>query len=368
MKKVTLSSLVLVGLSWLGSTSFSQDGNQTTDLGNCVKRWQLLKKEVRESLGPMRKPVYAIRILTSCNSANAATAESLPQLPKQLILVLGGLQSDSESAIKFAEALERSLPAPADTRLSVFDYPNDGSIQESGEALRKLLLEIRSRSPKTKVSIVAHSMGGLVARYAIETESCVEEPHLRDTVDHLAMICPPNHGSVLAQYSDALELGDVVSRMQRKNESLTSIVESLIDDGLGEACEDLMPGSDFLGKLNTCMRARGVRYTIYAGTRGPISPVLRLVGSLAIGEGRSQLRNSTGAVDDVLLRLEELVSSDELTDGLGDGAVSLRSARLEGVNEFVRVPIHHLEWTEIQQPNVQKLLQRLALDLQSERK
>ena len=329
--------------------------------GELAESWQSLRKELRAVIAPLAEPNYEIRLLARGKTDGSSERLSIRELPERIVLILGGLQGDAQACEQFAVSLERTLAFPANTRCAVFEYPNDGSIQESGCVLKQLLQEFHRGSPKTTVSIVGHSMGSLVARYALESPSEPDRFAVCEMVDHLTMLCPPNHGSVLAQYADALEFADALSKMKNGSDSLISVVNELVDDGLGEACDELVPGSEFLRTLNSFDRVPGVRYTIIAGTRGPISPLLRLAGSIAVSQGlnESQTRGLE-KIERGLRRVEELISSDELTLGRGDGAVSLSSARLPGVTEFMKASIHHAEWADVEKPQVQELIRKVA--------
>lgn len=320
-----------------------------------LDQWESLQSQVRQIAGPLREPEFDFALLKNTESS----ADPLTNLPNRLVLVLGGLQGCRTSSECFAEALQRQHPNPAAAGFAVFVYPNDGSIRDSGEALRHLLKFLHMRAPNTRISIVAHSMGGLVAR------QCLEHPLGRDEgplpVDELIMICPPNHGSVLAQYADALEFSDAVTRMKAGNERLVSVLKSLINDGLGEACEELVPGSAFLRQLNALPRAAGVRYHIVAGTAGPVPPILRLATTVAVDESFQRTRiGQLPAASELLLRANELLTSDEFARGFGDGAVSVASAQLPGVFDLVQLPIHHAEWADVDQPQVQTLVKLVA--------
>ena len=329
-----------------------------------LEAWQSLRGQLRSIIAPLERPEYEIRMLarhTATEPAEQMEKFEMAHLPPRIILVISGLQGRSDGSENFAKALEEAMQFPKDARMAVFDYPNDGSIRESGNALRQLLEQIHIQSPKTTVSIVAHSMGGLVSRWAIEQPAAGKADSGTGAVDKLIMICPPNQGSVLAKYADVLEIADAMSKLQKGKESFPSIIYALIDDGLGEASDELIPGSDFIKDLNALERVPGIRYSIFAGTRGPISPLVRTLGSLAVGEGRNKAKaNRRQVADEALKKVEELLNSDELSAGLGDGAVSLRSARLNGVTEFVKLPIHHAEWSNLAEPNVQDLINRVA--------
>lgn len=333
---------------------------RTLAVGTILQHWQAIQDELRATAGPKRRPEFEFRMFARELPDNNLEKFSAEKLPDRIILVIGGLQSSIEPAERFATALSGALHDPLDTRMAVFGYPNDGSISESADVLHEMLADLNRQSPKTKVSIVAHSMGSLVARHAIEPIAPETRCQL-PCVDQLVMICPPNHGSVLAQYADALELHDGLSKIKSNSLTLTQLCESLVNDGLGEACEQLVPNSPFLCKLNGRKRADGVRYSTFAGTGGPITPLVRFASAVAIKETQERTRiNRLPNARDALERADELLLSDEFAKGLGDGAVSLRSASLQGVNEFVTVPINHGEWAQVDQPQVQQLIQSIA--------
>ena len=139
------------------------------------------------------------------------------------------------------------------------------------------------------------------------------------------------------------------------------MLESLVNDGLGEACEELVPASPFLLELNSRPRAVGVRYSIIAGTGGPITPLVRFASSVALKGTRERTRiNQLPNAKDALNRADELLLSDEFAQGLGDGAVSLQSATLAGVSEFVSIPMIHGDWAQTDKLQVQLLVQETA--------
>ncbi len=343
-------------------SAFSEPAGEPA-VGLLLDQWQAIQNDLRSTVGKDRRPEFVLRMLACIDTQNGIqTKETVnaDRMPARIVLVMGGLQGAVRSAEQFAVALSEALHHPADIRMAVFEYPNDGSICESGNALCELLNDLNVKSPATKVSIVAHSMGGLVARYAIESlppQTKSEVP----CVDQLVMICPPNRGSVLAQYADALELPDAISKLQMGSQTFTEVIGSLVNDGLGEACEELIPTSHFLRDLNLRQRASGVRYSIIAGTGGPISPLIRLASSIALRETQHRAQvNTLPNAKDLLKRADELLLSDEFTKGMGDGAVSVNSARLAGVSEFSTVPIKHGEWAQVDKPSVQQLIQRVT--------
>jgi hypothetical protein len=362
----SLAVLILTAICFASPTSAQTRGfpsipTPTLAVDALLSHWQAVQDDLRTTVGPKRRPEFEFHLFARAVQGRDELEKFGPNhLPQRIILVMGGLQGSIESPQRFAMALSEALHNPVDTRMAVFGYPNDGSICESSTVFRDMLTDLHNRSPKTKVSIVAHSMGALVARHALE-------PVVPNTgnqlpfVDQLVMISPPNHGSVLAQYADALELPDALSKIQYGSLSFTEVMESLVNDGLGEACEELVPNSPFLQELNSRPRAEGVHYSIVTGTDGPITPLIRLASSIASKEvrTRTRLRRLPNA-QDLLDRADELLLSDEFAQGLGDGAVSLQSASLPGVHEFIKVPISHGEWSHVDKPQVQTLVQKTS--------
>jgi pimeloyl-ACP methyl ester carboxylesterase len=343
----------MAGLPWLEGSARAQS--------NWKSEWTSLKNDFREILSPLAKPRYSLELLEHTSS------EKRPANTDRLVIVIGGLQTGADAAKRFANQLSKEIEKTETTQFAIFEYPNDGSMETSGQVLRKVLAQIARRFPQTKISLVGHSMGGLVARSAIEPTEDIAAGGTRsiESADQLILICPPNQGSVLAQYADALELADFVSKLGNAKHSLADVAFSLIDDGLGEACEELQPNSPFLTNLNQCQRAPGVRYTIFAGNQGPLPPLAQLVSGIAISElQRGAVRTSGNEasviVEQTLDCLRELLQSDELAQGRGDGAVSVESARLAGVNDFRVVPINHTHWCEVERPAVADLVRKIA--------
>jgi len=252
--------------------------------------------------------------------------------------------------------------APAVTKAGYttceFRYPNDQPLTASATYLLHSLGDLRARGA-TEIIFVSHSMGGLICRELLTSPeldhaggvSKKEVP----AVKRLIMLCPPNHGSPLAHARFAVELRDQCVRLFKGNGHLLS---GLVD-GTGEAGTDLMPDSEFLKKLNGRPNPRGVALTIIAGIASPITA--EQLGTMAKQEP------ATAATDDVVQQCREALES--LAEGVGDGCVSVDSAKLPGVADFVTVKGTHLSAvrnvlessTDIP-PAVPLVLERLAKD------
>ncbi|GAB4149259.1 MAG: hypothetical protein Fur0037_17590 [Planctomycetota bacterium] len=214
--------------------------------------------------------------------------------------------------------------------VATFDYPDDGSIEETARALSRFLKDLSARN----VALVGYSMGGIIARTVVEDPSL--DPGF---VASVILIGTPNHGSGLAALRVAHEMAQVLQEARADfPHALGRAIAGHLRDGLGEAGGDLFPGSVFLEELDARGRNPAVRYRLVLGTRAPLSEEQRDRLRRSVGEaiGRRRLGRLLRP------RVEAFVGDlDECVDGRGDGAVSVARGRLEGV-EPVLVPLDHV--------------------------
>ena len=133
------------------------------------------------------------------------------------------------------------------------------------------------------------------------------------------MVGTPNHGSELARLRSFSEFRDqLVNLINQDYHWLMGIM-----DGAGEAGIDLLPGSDFLLRLNSRPHPLEVRMLVIAGVMSPRNKqeILAMAHRLEQGlpaAAHNTARKLTGA----LIAMAEQI---------GDGLVSVDSARLDGV-------------------------------------
>ncbi|MEX1313205.1 MAG: alpha/beta fold hydrolase [Desulfotignum sp.] len=196
-------------------------------------------------------------------------------------------------------------PVLQENRFQVFlmSYPNDQAIQASSRLFFDQMQRLANKDP-APVSIVTHSMGGLVARDML---TCPElnypgaaaagaVPEIR----HLILVAPPNQGAHLARFRIVTEIKDQAYHLSVPG---THWLHCLLD-GTGAAGVDLLPGSRFLTRLNQRPLPANMQIDIIAGMM--------------------------------------LFSRKEggIREMLGDGLVSVNATRLDGVS-VVRVPGNH---------------------------
>lgn len=237
-----------------------------------------------------------------------------------------------------------------------FEYPDDQPIADSADLLAVDLAGLRDRGIE-RVSIVGHSMGGLVARDVLTRAAYYGGDGLGGerypAVDRLVMLGTPNHGTPVARLRGVTEiLSRVLSGKRSWRRSL--------DGGAGEAARDVLPGSDFLRRLNDRPGPRHTEYTIVAGRMSPIGEdelqgLVEWIESAAEAAGY----DASGAE-----HLRGLVAA--AVRGLGDGIVSIESARLDGVDDTVIVEANHLGMvvnvfeSESTPPAIPIVLERIA--------
>jgi pimeloyl-ACP methyl ester carboxylesterase len=245
------------------------------------------------------------------------------------VCLVHGMNSSSGGFVHMIPWLEE-----AGYGIVVYDYPFNRSIAESCRVFARDWAAFHGEvNDKLPWSIVAHSMGTLLARSLVEDEA----GPARD-VRSLILIAPVNQGSNLAKVQTVVQF---MSGLQAINGKDKTKAMMNLSDGLGQAAQDMLPGSAFLKQLNRRTRRLDTPYHILAGDRG----FLTREGRAQI-EGRIDLlTRNTG----IFGRLTQTATADlpglldELTDGTGDGCVSVERTRLEGVADHVTIHANHAE-------------------------
>lgn len=234
------------------------------------------------------------------------------------ILLVHGLESHADELGRFQQACRNW-----GVQTLVFDYPNDGPIAWSGDRVSEDLKALSEKHPELRVAIVAHSMGGLVSRYCLETPG--KQP---SCVTDLFTLGTPHGGTALSEIQPWMEL---------YFEAFSKNVPrwGTLQDGLGEAADDLLPGNEFLKTLNGRQwPPTGVAYHVAAGCKSLVPKSLLDTAQSAAGSiAKKELQDQVLAI----------LSSPELQDGLGDGAVSVQGALLPGVESRRTFDLNHLQ-------------------------
>ncbi|CAB5109220.1 hypothetical protein D3OALGA1CA_3558 [Olavius algarvensis associated proteobacterium Delta 3] len=201
-------------------------------------------------------------------------------------------------------------------------YPNDQPVVESARFFFGELKKLKQLGID-RIFIVGHSMGGLVSREMLTRPDIGYEAAARNGmvpgVASLIMVGTPNHGSQMARFRVFSEMRDQLGRIAKGESTwLGGIL-----DGAGEAKIDLLPESRFLTELNARPHPEGLDMLVIAGITSPWNET-------DINGWISSLRQKLP--EDLHGRVDELSENMiAMTHGLGDGLVTVDSARLEGV-------------------------------------
>lgn len=334
----------------------------TSALSSHASQWKQEFAEWRAAEGG--KPAYRFE---SARNTQADTKSS-----RQRVLVIAGYQSQPDEALTVAQYLHERTSLPCE----IFSYPSDGAMDKSSEKLAELLAARYQESPQVEWTIVAHSMGSIVARAAVEL-------HDAKGVKRLIQIFPPNHGSVLAEIAEPLD-GIMIAKSQLMrifasfdggtNDSVgkaiaPAAVLTWMSQGFGLASRDLCPDSDFLKLLNSHKRSSTVEYSVLVGTGGPLRP---LVGTAILLSGPALEEQLANQEDMAEIRkawkwIERIVKDGQLIQGQGDGVVSAASARLSGVSDTTMIRCNHVAWSAVKTEPGQRVMDEVLKRIQSDR-
>ncbi|MBY0312896.1 MAG: alpha/beta fold hydrolase [Phycisphaerales bacterium] len=255
-------------------------------------------------------------------------ALSAAKLPARVVVLVHGL--DEPGAV-----WDDLAPALLDKKHHVakFDYPNDGPIVDASILLTQTLTRLKSQGVQ-RVDIVAHSMGGLVARdaltrsdaYAGDAAGSASLP----AVDRLILLATPNQGSKLTALQPVSEAREQLARAIDGTQASGSGLVNSYADGAGEAARDLSTGSAFLTALNARTAPKNVRIT---------NVIARVIPEDRVDGFAADVAKLAALVDErpspsLDRALKSLVSS------VGDGIVSTDSMRLDSAESIVVTADH----------------------------
>lgn len=264
-----------------------------------------------------------------------------PKLPERRLLVLvAGLGSSSDNGAAFEVAHGALGYAPSDVvrfsyrggRAEENPYgPGDTvvDIRHSARRLRELLVEVAAANPGVPVDIVAHSQGGLVARWALTEELDGLDPRLPH-VATLVTLGTPHNGADVATLSAMLGQTLPGRIVQQGAEPLVGF------DSGATSIEQLAETSEFIRRLNERPLPGGVNVTSI-GARGDLvvpaprthvddahNVVVSVDGGLMdLASDHDRLPSSKPAQREIALALAGLAPTCQgLFDAVVDGAVS----------------------------------------------
>jgi pimeloyl-ACP methyl ester carboxylesterase len=274
----------------------------------------LLRTAIKKKFPEKVKAMYAAYGIKPADGDGFGQAEDSD---KPDVILVHGLDDPGKVWMNLKPAL-----IDAGFKVWIMTYPNDQPIVESARFFFKEMTSLKAKGRKS-VCIVAHSMGGLVSR---EMLTCPKLAYGKGVlkekvprVEQLIMVGTPNKGSEMARFRFFSEFRDQLANLSSDN----SILLQGILDGAGEAGLDLIPGSLFLKTLNSRPRPKGTDMLVIAGVMSTwdTKDIEKFIGRI-----KSRLPSSAY---EAVSKISDLLGS--MAHGLGDGLVSVDSARLEDV-------------------------------------
>jgi len=242
------------------------------------------------------------------------------------VLLIHGLESSTQAMGRFRAAFEQAC-----VQVLSFDYPRRCSVAVAGDRLSSDLNALAQRHPDLRLAIVAHSMGGLVARYVLEAPA--RNP---GCVTDVVFLGTPHQGSRLADSRQVWEVMDGLVWLRERVGRVRGPRWLPVQDGWGE---ELAPGSPLLAELNRNTRPTVIHYHLAAGRRG----LFTVAEHRQFSEEVESLLRRRRVAEGVRASIMAFISSPELVEGLGDGAVSVQSALLPGADTTQVFDRNHVE-------------------------
>ncbi len=261
------------------------------------------------------------------DDVTAIRAAALPT-NSTIMLFIHGFHGKGESFVAIREHFRI-----AGYRTGCVHYDDHVSIARSASKIAAMVKKQFAADTNSRLVLVGHSMGGLVAR------EWVENPELSSPqISHLITVGSPHSGSAWAEVTPLPDL--------LVNGSFTPdvVIGLLSNQSTTPSAADLRPNSDFLTTLASRPRCETVKYTTVIGTGNPIDESTRST----VRERLLTLQSTSGGM--LKARVENLVSRfDEVCACEGDGVVSVDQAKIPGVNDIVYVDCSHWEFFDAPQ-------------------
>lgn len=235
-------------------------GDQRRSLGGSLKLYFFKTWLRQSSVNQLRRlefdPDGTFRYQQGDLAERVATA-------RNILLLVHGIIGDTEGMATGVQAcgLDRTFDL-----VLTYDYENLSTlIADTARQLQADLAAVGLQAGDGKrLTLLVHSMGGLVSRWFIEREDG------NQVVDHLVLCGTPNHGSPFSQFDGARKILSLLTGLSLNYVPVlvpfSSVVMLLLNRSkrVTPTLEQMDPDSDFIRTLNASPDP-GIPYTILAG-------------------------------------------------------------------------------------------------------
>ena len=288
---VTRGDHVIEG-TWVGRAGYAHDGEPglhlgvkvhdeyvdpagyfaDVDVGDAIRLAPLVWQPPKEMPDAFRS-AFADAGTSSRLCAEAAPLRARPSRPpnENVAVAIAGIGSSTTDALMYErgpeelgyppERIERFSYAGSTRKGAHVPYEARDTFGDIGRAARRLgtlLARVRRLHPGRSVDLVAHSMGGLVARRFLSTVAR-KDPARYPRVEHLVTFASPHQGSSLATVADNLEDKTITGGLLVDGVSAWSKMGGPIPDPHSTAVDQMKPGSGFLDELARQSLVQGTR-------------------------------------------------------------------------------------------------------------
>ena len=221
-----------------------------------------------------------------------------------------------------------------------FIYPTYKNIADNGHKLAEFLSNIDSLNTNKNVFIIAHSMGGLVARHALEHE--IKGTKIGNIVNKIVTLGTPHHGSILASFKYFIDRYDLSFKDTMDGLFLLkyySILFKADTAGFKDLCWD-----NFDGAISPSIEKKGmiVNFDLFSFNTANIydSRIVSFVGMCDPAYARFMLSDvhRTGAA---LMLSKYIIDLWEGKTYFSDGAVPSESAWFEDHDTEIGLFLNH---------------------------
>ncbi len=252
---------------------------------------------------------------------------------KHIVVLVHGFNSSNDRMNTLAQRIKKSGTRKDPRTVARFDYVTSDGVQTAADLLDQELRQLVAKNPDCQISLVTHSMGGLVSRAVIEREAFDVTQ-----VKRIIMIAPPNHGTNLADLPPNTDQFITLLSQFDVNGIRQALQDLAAEANL--AIEDLQPSSEILGELNDLERNPNIHYSILLGNQGLLT--------VAQNKKLNQLARRMQKADQQLIvqggrELAALMTllAGEIVSPKGDGVVSVDSGKLDQVDDTLVMKFRH---------------------------